>query len=74
LDCFGKEDVMNRPERKLSRRKFLLAVGAGGVAATAAVVAGKSSQVEPKKAEVVSGSKGYHVTEHIRKYYDTTKV
>ena len=65
---------MNRPERRLSRRNFLLAAGAGGVAATAAVVAGKSSQGEPPKAEVVSGSKGYHVTEHIRKYYDTTKV
>jgi hypothetical protein len=65
---------MKSPDRKLSRRKFLLAVGAGGVAATAAVVAGKSSQGQPKKAEVVSGSKGYHVTEHIRKYYDTTKV
>ena len=65
---------MNRPERKLSRRNFLLAAGAGGVAATAAVVAGKSSQDQPKKAEVVSGSKGYHVTEHIRKYYNTTKV
>jgi hypothetical protein len=74
LDCFGKEDAMNRPERKLSRRNFLLAAGAGGVVATAAVVAGKSSQGQPKKAEVVSGSKGYHVTEHIRKYYDTTKV
>jgi len=65
---------MNRPERKLSRRNFLLAAGAGGVAATAAVVAGKGAQGEPKKAEVVSGSKGYHVTEHVRKYYNTTKV
>jgi len=73
LNCFGKEDVMKSPDRKLSRRNFLLAAGAGGVAA-AAVVAGKSSQDQPKKAEVVSGSKGYHVTEHIRKYYNTTKV
>jgi hypothetical protein len=73
LNCFGKEDVMKSPDRRLSRRNFLLAAGAGGVAA-AAVVAGKSSQGQPKKAEVVSGSKGYHVTEHIRKYYNTTKV
>jgi len=65
---------MKSPDRKLSRRNFLLAAGAGGVAATAAVVAGKSPLGQPKKAEVVSGSKGYHVTEHIRKYYDTTKV
>jgi len=59
---------------KLSRRKFLLAVGAGGVATTAAVVASKGPQTQPKKAEAVTGSKGYHVTEHIRKYYSTTKV
>lgn len=65
---------MNRPERKLSRRNFLLAAGAGSVAATAAVVAGTSSQGEPKKAEAVSGSKGYQVTEHVRKYYNSTKV
>ena len=64
---------MKSPDRKLSRRNFLLAAGAGGVG-VAAVVAGKSSQGQPKKAEVVSGSKGYHVTEHIRKYYNTTKV
>ena len=65
---------MKSPERKLSRRNFLLAAGAGGVVATAAVVADKSSQGQPKKAEAVSGSKGYHVTEHVRKYYNTTKV
>ena len=65
---------MKSPDRKLTRRNFLLAAGAGGVAATAAVVAGKTSQGEPKKAEAVSGSQGYHVTEHIRKYYNTTKV
>lgn len=65
---------MNRPDRKLSRRTFLLAAGAGGVAATAAVVTGANGQGEVKKAEAVSGSKGYHVTEHIRKYYNTTKV
>ena len=65
---------MKSPDRKLSRRNFLLAAGAGGIAATAAVVVGTGSQGAPKKAEAVSGSKGYHVTEHVRKYYNTTKV
>jgi hypothetical protein len=65
---------MKSPASKLSRRSFLLAVGAGGAAATAAVVTSKSPQTQPKKAETVSGSKGYHVTDHIRKYYNTTKV
>jgi hypothetical protein len=64
---------MKSSQSRLSRRNFLLAVGASGAAATAAVVAGKSP-THPKKAEAVTGSRGYHVTEHIRKYYSTTKV
>jgi len=64
---------MKSPASKLSRRNFLLATGAG-VAATAAVVATKGPQAQPKKAEAVTGSKGYHVTEHVRKYYNSTKV
>ena len=65
---------MKSPTSKLSRRNFLLAVGAGGAAATAAVVTSKSLQKQPKKAEAASQSKGYHVTDHIRKYYNTAKV
>jgi len=64
---------MKSSQSRLSRRNFLLAVGAGGVA-TAAVVATKGPQAQPKKAEAVTGSKGYQLTEHVRKYYDTTKV
>ena len=64
---------MKSSASRLSRRNFLLAVGAGGVA-TAAAVAVKNPQSQPKKAEAVKGSKGYQLTEHVRKYYDTTKV
>ena len=64
---------MKGSQSKLSRRNFLLAVGAGGAAATAALVA-KRPQTQSKKNETVSGSKGYHLTDHIRKYYSTTKV
>jgi len=70
---YKKEDVMKASASKLSRRNFLLAVGAGGVA-TAAVVAGKKPEAQPKKAEAVKGSRGYQLTEHVRKYYETTKV
>ncbi|HUF80814.1 MAG TPA: twin-arginine translocation signal domain-containing protein [Burkholderiales bacterium] len=63
---------MKTPASKLSRRNFLLAVGAGG-AATAAAVAIKPAAA-PKKAAAATGSKGYHVTEHVLKYYSTTKV
>ena len=64
---------MKTSASKLSRRNFLLAVGAGGVA-TAAVVAGKNQQGQPKKAAAPMSGKGYQLTEHVRKYYDTTKV
>lgn len=64
---------MKTPASKLSRRNFLFAVGAGGVA-TAAVVTGKNSSSQLKKTETVTGGKGYQLTEHVRKYYDTTKV
>ena len=64
---------MKSSTSRLSRRKFLMVAGAGGVA-TAAVVATKGPQAQPKKAEAVAGSKGYQLTEHVRKYYDTTKV
>ena len=57
----------------LSRRKFLMVAGAGGVA-TAAAVATKAPSTQQKKAEAVSGSRGYQLTEHVRKYYETTKV
>lgn len=64
---------MKAPASKLSRRNFLLAVGAGG-AATAAAVVVKSSR-EPKKNVAETGAKkGYHVTEHVLKYYSTAKV
>lgn len=65
---------MKTSSSKLSRRNFLLGVGAGGVVTAAVAVASKSPQAQPKKSGAVSPSKGYHVTEHIRKYYSTTKV
>jgi acetyl esterase/lipase len=65
---------MKTSSSKLSRRNFLIGASAGGVAAAVAVASSKSPQAQPKKTGAVSGSKGYHVTEHIRKYYSTTKV
>ena len=64
---------MKTPASRLSRRNFLLVAGASGIATTAAVAI-KNPQVQPKKVKAVSGSKGYQLTEHVRKYYSTTKV
>lgn len=60
---------------KLSRRKFFAAVGVGGVAAAAAVVANKGS--DERKAETGQAGRqgqGYQLSEHVRRYYETTKV
>jgi nitrous oxide reductase len=65
---------MSQKKAILSRRNFLLTVGAGGAAAAAAVV-GKNAATTP-----VTGGKdkratsGYKVSEHIENYYRTTKV
>ena len=65
---------MKTPQSTLSRRKFLLAAGAGGAAATIAVVAGKDAQKQAKPASAAADGQGYRVTEHIRNYYRTAKV
>ena len=64
---------MKTSASRLSRRNFLAAVSTAGVAGAAAVVAGKR-QGQPKNAAVPRDGKGYQLTEHVRKYYETTKV
>lgn len=59
---------------KSNRRNFLLAAGMGGAGVAAAVATGVKA---PNRAKVAAAQKqpsGYHVTEHILKYYKTTEV
>jgi hypothetical protein len=66
---------MAETKSRLSRRNFLLAVGAGGAGAAAAMLAKGVPQVETKaQTEDEAKGKGYHASEHIRNYYRTTKV
>jgi len=64
---------MSERSQRLSRRQFLLTVGAGGAATAAAVVTAKKSSPaasgKGKRATV-----GYHATEHVNNYYRTAKV
>jgi hypothetical protein len=58
-----------------NRRKFLLAAGLGGVGAAAAVVTATSkTKAATGTAPAVDKAGGYRLTEHIEKYYKTTKV
>ncbi|HLU77111.1 MAG TPA: hypothetical protein VKZ48_04295 [Burkholderiales bacterium] len=59
---------------KLSRRKFMLSVGAGTAAAAAAAVAGNAASAATSKQEQAPERKGYELSEHVRKYYRTTLV
>ena len=66
---------MSENKSKLSRRNFLLAVGAGGAAGAAAVVAKAVPQAQPVAAATGKRStKGYQASAHIRNYYRTAKV
>jgi len=64
---------MSERSPRLSRRKFLLTVGAGGAATAAAVVTARKSTPaasgKGKRATV-----GYHATEHVNNYYRTAMV
>jgi hypothetical protein len=65
---------MTTSKPKLGRRNFLLAVGAGGAATAAAIVAKTGSSTETTAAEAQPATRGYKVSAHIRNYYRTTKV
>jgi hypothetical protein len=66
---------MVQKNAKLSRRNFLLTVGAGGAATAAAVVAGgKALQATSAASDRKKGSRGYHETAHVNNYYRTAKV
>ena len=64
---------MTEKKARLSRRNFLLAVGAEGAATAAAVVATKSPTAE-MTGKGKRATRGYHATEHVNNYYRTTKV
>ena len=61
------------PSTDLKRRRFLLAVSAGG--AGAAAVAGPARAAVAASADATAGTtSGYRETEHVKRYYDTTRL
>ncbi len=65
---------MKVPSKRLSRRNFLLTVGAGGAATAAAIVAKNSGPTQSPSGNDKRATRGYHATEHVNNYYRTTKV
>ena len=60
----------------LKRRRFLLAIGAGGaaVAATAANAAPLAAPANAGMAKPEDTASAYRVTEHVRDYYRSTRL
>lgn len=68
-----EEADMSERTQRLSRRNFLLTLGAGGTAAAATLVAKKSQPAAaPEKSK--RGTSGYQESAHVRNYYRTAKV
>ncbi|HQZ46141.1 MAG TPA: formate dehydrogenase [Usitatibacteraceae bacterium] len=65
---------MNNHTKPNSRRKFLLNASLGGAGAAVAVVAGRKVASGAQSGAAAGESRGYHVSEHILKYYKTTQV
>jgi len=65
---------MSERTKRLSRRHFLLAVGAGGAATAAAMVAKDGPQAPPVSGRGKRATRGYHASEHVNTYYRTTKI
>jgi hypothetical protein len=65
---------MSDRTKRLSRRNFLLTMGAGGAATAAAIVATKSTPLQSGKGKDKRATRGYEASEHVNNYYRTTKV
>lgn len=59
----------------VNRRKFITTLGLAGAGAVAAIAsAGRLQPVAPAAAAAAPDARGYRVSAHIRKYYQTTRV
>jgi hypothetical protein len=65
---------MTERTQRLSRRNFLLAVGAGGAATAAAIVAKNVPQPQPASGQGKRATRGYQASQHVNDYYRTAKV
>ena len=66
---------MSERTKRLTRRNFLLTLGAGGAATAAAIVASKSTPTNAtSSAKDKRATRGYQSSEHVSNYYRTAKV
>lgn len=58
----------------LKRRRFLLAVSAGGAGAVAAASPARAAGVAAAEVAPAAPATGYRETEHVKRYYDSTRI
>lgn len=63
----------DKTTKAAKRRDFLKLLGASGVVAGAAVVAGQPAKADHPAAAAPGGKQGYQDTAHNRRYYDLAK-
>ena len=69
---------MSQPKAKLSRRTLFAGAGTAGVLAAAATVLPRAGQptdlpADPQAAPPEKGG-GYRLTDHVQRYYKTTRI
>ena len=65
---------MTEKKARLSRRNFLLTMGAGGAATAAAIVAKNSAPAPTPSGKDKRATRGYQASAHVNNYYRTAKV
>jgi hypothetical protein len=70
---YKEEVVMAEKKGTLSRRNFLMTLGAGSAATAAAIVA-KSPASPAAPAKDKRSTRGYQASAHVSNYYRTAKV
>lgn len=65
---------MKDAQPKISRRRFLFAAGAGSAATAAALIPKTETQPAATSSSTTEPQSGYQLTEHVRKYYRTTRT
>ncbi len=58
----------------LKRRRFLLAVSAGGAGAIAAASPARAATAAAETSADATESTGYRESAHVKRYYDTTRI
>jgi hypothetical protein len=68
---------MDRPEATLSRRGLITAAAGAGAVLAGAHLARRNDALPasaPPAASEAPAAKGYRLTEHVRRYYQTTRI